>query len=564
ILSGGSNEGLSLFGRKEKVTEQEKILAELRTEINDLKEARNKVTAFLAARQAEVKSITLDIEKQKEDAERIEKELTTRGFELQTAKNELLRVDKARQILSEKLELLRNRQYNLTLNYDQLAQEKKTLAGKLNEHDLKIGELEKKSEEIQSQLSSIQIRQIELKSKRQQLESQIRHTKELMAEIEATARSKSAEIATASDEIKGSEEKTFLLEKELKATFDSRSSLIEKQTDIRQAHSSLQDDLTIREKEIKNLRQSREEGLNHLHSSELRLTEIDSEIRALVERIRDEYDTDLETIEVKAPDPNIPIEKAVDKTTELKEMLKNFGAVNLLALEEYHTYKERQEFLTAQMNDLLNAKSTLQSTMTKINVTAKNLFKETFEKVRGNFKLVFEELFTGGDADIQLLDPEDPLESPIEITARPRGKRLLSIAQMSGGERALTAISLLFAIYLVKPSPFCILDEIDAPLDDANIHRFLKMIKSFSDQTQFIIITHNKITMNAADILYGVTMEQPGISRVVSVRFNEDEESLIDSSLDAVDHHPQHTISESAENRIIVDIDQPTEEHNTE
>jgi len=132
-----------------------------------------------------------------------------------------------------------------------------------------------------------------------------------------------------------------------------------------------------------------------------------------------------------------------------------------------------------------------------------------------------------------MVNEDDPLESPIEIIARPRGKKLLSIAQMSGGERALTAISLLFAIYLAKPSPFCILDEIDAPLDDANIHRFLRIIKTFSEQTQFIIITHNKITMEAADILYGITMEQPGVSKVVSVRFNEDEDEdhLIDTAI---------------------------------
>jgi chromosome segregation protein len=141
--------------------------------------------------------------------------------------------------------------------------------------------------------------------------------------------------------------------------------------------------------------------------------------------------------------------------------------------------------------------------------------------VQGHFQNLFVELFSGGEAEIRLTDPTDPLESAIEIIARPRGKKLISIAQMSGGERALTAISLLFSLYLVKPSPFCILDEIDAPLDDANCHRFLKMIRTFSRQTQFVVITHNKITMEAADNLYGVTMENPGVSTLVAVRFND-------------------------------------------
>jgi chromosome segregation protein len=154
--------------------------------------------------------------------------------------------------------------------------------------------------------------------------------------------------------------------------------------------------------------------------------------------------------------------------------------------------------------------------------------------VRENFRNLFVELFKGGEADIMLADADDPLESNIEIVARPHGKKILSITQMSGGERALTAISLLFSLYLVKPSPFCILDEIDAPLDDANCHRFLKIIRTFSAQTQFITITHNKITMEAADNLYGITMEQPGISQLVAVKFNEDQYTVDDAAPAAV------------------------------
>ncbi|MEE8576044.1 MAG: AAA family ATPase, partial [candidate division Zixibacteria bacterium] len=210
-----------------------------------------------------------------------------------------------------------------------------------------------------------------------------------------------------------------------------------------------------------------------------------------------------------------------DHLASQKEKLKKFGAVNLLALEEYRETSEREKFLSEQIDDLQSAKNDLLATISKINVTAKELFAQTFDKVRVNFQNLFVELFSGGEAELKLLEPDDPLESAIEIVARPRGKKLLSIAQMSGGERALTAISLLFALYLVKPSPFCILDEIDAPLDDANCHRFLKMIRSFSDQTQFVIITHNKITMEAADNLYGITMEMPGVSKLVAVRFTD-------------------------------------------
>ena len=194
-----------------------------------------------------------------------------------------------------------------------------------------------------------------------------------------------------------------------------------------------------------------------------------------------------------------------------------------MALEEYQSSKQRLEFLQNQVNDLTEAKQTLNSTILKINQTARELFKETFEKIKDNFQKVFQELFEGGEADLALAEEEDPLESPVRISARPYGKRLLNISQLSGGEKALTATALLFAIYLVKPSPFCILDEVDAPLDDANIVRFLKLIKHFSSNTQFIIITHNKMTMESANVLYGVTMEQPGVSKIVSVKFNKQE-----------------------------------------
>ncbi len=201
-------------------------------------------------------------------------------------------------------------------------------------------------------------------------------------------------------------------------------------------------------------------------------------------------------------------------------------------MEEYKTASEREKFLCEQLGDLSTAKKDLNDTISRINKTAKELFEKTFAQVKINFRNLFTQLFTGGEADIFLTDPDNPLESNIDIIARPRGKKLISITMMSGGERALTAISLLFSLYMVKPSPFCILDEIDAPLDDANCRRFLKIIHTFSKQTQFILITHNKITMEASHNLYGVTMEQFGVSKLVGVKFSEFEpEDSKDSGL---------------------------------
>ena len=202
---------------------------------------------------------------------------------------------------------------------------------------------------------------------------------------------------------------------------------------------------------------------------------------------------------------------------EVRRKRANLGPVNMLAVEEYEREAERHEFLVRQRDDLAQAKRQLEEAVRTINATARELFVETFEAVRQNLDVTFKTLFEGGHADIRLENPDDPLESPIEIVASPRGKRVQHISLLSGGERALTALSLLFAIYLVKPSPFCILDEVDAPLDDANVSRFLKMIRHFSEETQFVVITHNKRTMAEADYLYGITMEEPGVSTLVSV-----------------------------------------------
>jgi chromosome segregation protein len=208
-----------------------------------------------------------------------------------------------------------------------------------------------------------------------------------------------------------------------------------------------------------------------------------------------------------------------ERLEEARTRFRGLGPVNLLALEEYSKKKERHVFLTRQREDLISAKTQLLEAIEKINVTASQMFRDTFEKVHEHFREVFKTLFEGGDCELRMTG-EDPLETEIEIVAKPRGKHLQSISLMSGGERALTAIALLFAIYLVKPSPFCLLDEVDAPLDDANVERFLRMLERFSQRTQFVVITHNKKTMEAARCLYGVTMQELGVSKLVSVRFD--------------------------------------------
>lgn len=207
---------------------------------------------------------------------------------------------------------------------------------------------------------------------------------------------------------------------------------------------------------------------------------------------------------------------------EYKSRLSNMGPVNLEAISEYTDLKERHDFLKGQSEDLWNSKNALVQSIDSINETSQNLFRDTFEQVRKNFAFTYEKLSGGGESDLKLIDAEDPLESGIEIIARPPGTRLKSVTLLSGGQRTMAAVALLFAIYLVKPSPFCVLDEIDAALDDANIGRFCETLHGFTDKSQFLIITHNKRTISNADTVFGVTMPEKGVSTLISMRFNKD------------------------------------------
>jgi len=206
---------------------------------------------------------------------------------------------------------------------------------------------------------------------------------------------------------------------------------------------------------------------------------------------------------------------------ELRQQLETLGPVNVLAIEEHEETVKRLEFLTTQRADLADAKQQLQQAIREIDATARELFLATFTQVRENFRQIFMSLFGGGECDLRLENPELPLDCDIEIHASPRGKRTQRIHLLSSGERALVALSLLFGIFLTKPSPFCLLDEVDAPLDDANVGRFVRMLNEFKSRTQFIVITHNpRTSTEASDAVYGVTMQEPGVSSLVSVRMH--------------------------------------------
>ncbi|MFH1857439.1 MAG: chromosome segregation protein SMC [Candidatus Omnitrophota bacterium] len=257
-----------------------------------------------------------------------------------------------------------------------------------------------------------------------------------------------------------------------------------------------------------------------LHDLEMKEQEIQYELRAMEERLRLTYKVELAS-EMDAQEGTVDVEAVRPEIERLREKLERMGPVNLVAIDEYEELKKRYEFLSHQKEDLERAKEALHEAIQKINRVTRELFLTTFRQIQAHFQDYFRLLFGGGDARLLLLDEQDVLESGIEILACPPGKKLQSVSLLSGGERAMTVIALLFAVFKEKPSPFCVLDEIDAPLDESNIARFTSVLEEFLPSSQFILVTHNKRTISMADIMYGITMEKTGVSKIVSVKFKE-------------------------------------------
>jgi chromosome segregation protein len=279
--------------------------------------------------------------------------------------------------------------------------------------------------------------------------------------------------------------------------------------------------LEVAERRARTARQAERETSDRLHALELERQETSARVDRIRDRLEGEWGRPLERLMQEAGPVEGDPELLQEELRQIVIAIERIGPVNMLAVEEHEEESKRLEFLSTQRDDLVAARDDLRSAIRHINQTATELFTTTFEQIRANFRTVHHRLFEGGEADIWLAEGEDPLEAPVEIHASPRGKKTQRIDLLSGGERALTALSLLFAIYLVKPSPFCVLDEVDAPLDENNIGRFIRLLNEFKKDTQFVVITHNPRTIEAADWIYGVTMEEPGVSTIVGVRLED-------------------------------------------
>ena len=387
-----------------------------------------------------------------------------------------------------------------------------------------LRELEDGSIALQSKLTDSRIQHIGIRQRAEHLAAQRESLAARVDELDANVRGRS-------EGLQSYEQSIARLEREITEAHARLGSL---ETAVRQNEERAASLRRNQEKQAGELakmetllteRRARSDALREaLSSCEIRRSEARMQRQNLLDRVTSDYRIAADEV-LKEPepgeDPLPPLDEAETRIAELRAKLEAMGPVNLVAIEEYNELEQRHAFLTEQEQDLVNSKQQLMEMIRKINRTTSEMFSETFEKVNANFDAVFKKLFQGGSARLVLVDEDDILDSGVEIIARPPGKRLQNISLLSGGERTLTAVSLLFAIYMIKPSPFCMLDELDAALDDSNIGRFVTILKSFLSQSQFVVITHNRQTIAAADVLYGITMQEKGVSSVVSMKFSE-------------------------------------------
>jgi chromosome segregation protein len=397
-----------------------------------------------------------------------------------------------------------------------------TSRGKFNAELQQISDellqLETQLEEYRSVVQDSRVKLADLKSEERHVQEDLTRQQEFIREWRATLQRHADEMAAAENELAELEKRIELNKQSIAAELDERMKMEAEVLQLEQYYAGEKEKIDAQDKLVKQIRNERDEVSEIMHSTELRVSELKMQAERIKERIKEEYKIDIQPAPI---DETLEVATLAEEIAAMKDRLAAMEPVNLLALKEFEKEKERLDFLTTQKNDLIAAENNLKDTIRVINKTAREQFLAVFGQIQKNFAEVFAGFFANGKAALKLADGEDPLEAEILIEADPKGRRVAALSLLSGGEKALTAISLLFAIYLVKPSPFCILDEVDAPLDDSNIVRFVNAIRKFSNNTQFIVVTHNKLTMRAADCLYGVTMEEEGVSKVVSVNFKD-------------------------------------------
>ncbi|MCB1008567.1 MAG: chromosome segregation protein SMC [Acidobacteria bacterium] len=507
----------------------------------------------LLARSTEREELSAEIE-------RLETRLAGTRTEIETLVGERSGAAEAIHRLQERVTALRQEQAATRARREETAQRHRRLATseealrrEQGELASELSRLATRHEDSGSELARLETTHAEREATFDRLRGEVEEVRRERESVRALGAGRRGQLEVLVERLRSLDQQTDRLNRELAASRNQDDAWQEESTQLAARRLELEEGMAIAERELQEALELRVGGEEALRAAQERLESARQEVRrrdgevaglrterdALRNRVEEErvelagleHDARHLTAELEercalAPPevPGEPPENLVELETDLqrlRQQIESMGPVNVLAAEEFGAEEERHTFLTAQRADVAKSVDSLRQTIREINETSSARFREAFAQVNEQFSRTFVDLFRGGEAEMRLMDEEDPLESGIEIVARPPGKRMQNLMLMSGGEKALTAIALLFALFRIKPSPFCILDEVDAPLDDVNTLRFVGMLRQLAQETQCIVITHNKLTMQVCGTLYGVTMEERGVSKLVSVALEE-------------------------------------------
>jgi chromosome segregation protein len=554
IFTGGSNNGsgkapASILGRKNQILELQHQIEELQQQSQELSRQKGSLTSEQTELQASLQEAQTELRSQ-------EVAIASREGEFRALQNSL--------------RVLQQKQQTIEFELDNLGAQESKGHERRNALSAQVGEFEERERSHQVQLAELSAGLDSVRGQKEQANALLSEAKVALATEEQLASSfrnqqrpleqRIRELAHLADQ-RRNELGAFTSRKEqadceiadsqlkIEGLSHEREQVSLRTAELVAQREVLQVEIMEREENLRGQRRRLQELQQHRGTLDVELAQKNMSVQNLREKIQQKYQLNLEDIrsecititiadegppkiETLTPEEMAASGAATDwssvaeQIAALQKRIDEMGPVNLVAIEEYEETEQRYQFLTNQHDDLVKAKEQLLEVINRINSQTKEMFTETFNKIRDNFRAMFTEIFGGGKADLILVNEGDVLESGIDIVARPPGKQLQSISLLSGGEQTMTAVSLLFSIYQVKPSPFCVLDELDAPLDESNINRFIRVLQRFLSHSQFVIITHNKRTIGMADVLYGVTMQEHGVSRIVSVKFHKVDEQV--------------------------------------
>ena len=527
-LSGGS---VGLFEGKK--IGRAKNLEKLDKEIKDLTKKLEDVRHSLLDRQRELERLRNNTLKQQiEEAQNAIKLVNDEYISVKTKKEQFSQMlntaDLRREDILEKID-------GLLKELDELKPKAQVAQHELEQHEERLktlsGELTSQNEILSQKSANYNEQNIyfhQQENRVKSVEQEIRFKQESMDQSTQRIEVNQTELAKNEEEIKTIVETTQSGDDELLGLYAEKEDMEKGLSEAEKEYYSGRGEIDQFEKDLREISHQRQHIDTMLMNLQNQLNESKLQLNSVKERLSVEFNIDLDAV-VGQTSPEetdelakLDEDKLRNDVSKTREKLDNMGPINPMAMEAYTEIKQRNDFIIAQKEDLLKAKESLFTTINEIETVASQTFMDAFQKIKEHFINVFRSLFTEGDeCDLKLVDPTKPLESDIDIIAKPKGKRPLTINQLSGGEKTLTATALLFAMYLLKPAPFCIFDEVDAPLDDANIDKFNNIIRKFSKESQFIIVTHNKRTMSSTDVIYGITMVEKGVSRVVPVDLRE-------------------------------------------